>query len=100
MEALEARIKTFEGYKDALQELGEGFDHVTAMIVKLGSQKRELEAEIEKLSKIRKLDLGKNNEFGALIGKKVETEVGRYTYVIEFFENAYQKEGITQYSLG
>ncbi|OMJ70156.1 hypothetical protein SteCoe_31935 [Stentor coeruleus] len=97
---IENQISILESLKLAAQESGLNLDELSPGLEGVYSEKRRLENLIEKIGKIENLDFGKNKEFGILLDQKIELPIGKYTYGVEFFEKAYQKEDSQHYSLG
>lgn len=100
MGEIDRKKNAFESLTVAFAEVEESITEVTEAVETLDKQRKDLEKELKNLENIKTLDIGKYHEFGDLIGKKLETEIQKYSYVIDFFEKAYQKDGNIQYSLG
>lgn len=97
---IENQVSILESLKVAAQNNGLNIDDISPGLEGVYSEKRRLEGLIEKIGKIENIDFGKNKEFGSLLDQKIELPMGKYTYGVEFFERAYQKEEGQQYSLG
>lgn len=97
---IDRKKKNLESLSFAFAEVEESVTEVVEAVETLDKERKELEKELKNIENIQSLDIGKYHEFGDLIGKKLETEIQKYGYIIEFFEKASQKDGNTKYSLG
>lgn len=94
---LDEKISLLEALKKVLENSEDDIDRT---ISDLRDSKGSLLSYIANIEKISKYDLGKYKEFGSLLNVTIEKEINKYKYYVKFFDNAYQKEGGTQYSLG
>ena len=97
---LDHSLAGLQALKSKGEEMGLSIDLASTTIENLNEDRRVKEESKSKIEKVKDSDFGKFKEFATLVGKHLEIEMGKYTYVIEFFSRAYQKEGSMEYSLG
>ena len=89
---IEALIKVSNGTLDNLP--------VEQELVLAKDVRRDLQEEMKKVEKMKRLDFGKDLEFFDLFGKSMKVKIEKYEYNILFFDQAMQKEGKKVVSLG
>ena len=89
-----------QALKSKGEEMSLSIDFASTTIENLNEERRVKDENKSRIEKVKNSDFGKFNEFAPLVGKKLEIEMGKYTYVIDMYSRAYQKEGSMEYSLG
>lgn len=107
LKALEKEIEDYDqsllellALKDASFDFDVSYEEINELLVKIEDFKLELEQKLKKLKKMKELDFGPHNEYAVLYGEKMEFDLNDYSYVIQFFDQAYQLEGNMKYVLG
>lgn len=89
---IEALIKVANGTLDNLP--------IEQELVLAKDVRKDLQEEMKKVEKMKRLDFGKDLEFFDLFGKSMKVKIEKYEYNILFFDQAMQKEGKKVVSLG
>ena len=100
MKQHESQILYLQALKNSLSSVSLESTDIDEKIQELEDLKVKALENKEKEEKWKKTDFGAQLEFASLLGVKLEKDMGKYTYEIEFFESAYQKENGMRYSLG
>jgi chromosome segregation ATPase len=97
---IDSALAGLKALKSNAENLSLSFESAESAIDKMNEEKSEKEGKKDEILKVKDSDFGKFKEFSPLVGKKLEKDAGKYSYVVEFFKRAYQKEGSMEYSLG
>ena len=100
LKILENQIVYLQALKNSLDSVEAESEEIDAKIQELEDLKMKVVEKKEREEKWKGIDLGVQKEFASLLGEKLEKDMGKYVYGIEFFDNAYQKESGMRYSLG